>query len=196
VTTILAVQGDTWSVVGCDSLVSDDNGRAYSLAPGVSKMTEKSGYVMATAGDLRAINIVCHAFDPPKPPKVFGADLDSFFTSKFIPALRECFESHGYATKSDKEQAAHGSSLIISVRGVIYAVDEDYAWTRDRYGFYSAGSGGDYAIGAMNALCDYNPNFLSDVLAVEYVQRAIEIAAKLDTGSRLPSQVISQTIAP
>lgn len=195
-TTILAVQGDTWAVVGSDSLVSDDNGRAYDLAPGVSKIAEKPGYIIATAGDLRAINIVCNAFDPPKPPKVFGPELDRFFTMTFIPALRDTFERYGYATRNDKEQAAHGSSLIVAVRGTVYAVDEDYAWTRDRAGFYSAGSGGDYAIGAINALCSYNTNFLSIDLAEAYVEKSIEIATKLDTGSRLPARTKTQTLAP
>jgi hypothetical protein len=66
-TTIVAVQGDGWAVVGADSRISDE-GRIYSMAKGCGKIVRNADYLFGAAGDLRAINILEHVFNPP--PKV------------------------------------------------------------------------------------------------------------------------------
>lgn len=183
-TTVLAVQGDGWAVVGFDSLVSDDNGRTFILGQGSSKVAKNGPYLLGAAGDVRAINILAHAFTPPKPGNVVGARLDRFITSKFVPELRSCFEDHGYASRELKERATHGSVVLAAINGVIYEIDEDYSWVRDASGIYAAGTGGDFAMGALYAMLgDQQVSNVPIDKAKKMIRDAISISIRLDAGS-------------
>ena len=113
-TTIIAIQGDGFSVICADSRISDSYSDGLisqigTLREGSGKVAVNGKYLLATAGDLRAINILQHVFQPPTPtPNTKGKKLDQFITSKFIPALRECFDSQGYSVpdRDDKEHMA------------------------------------------------------------------------------------------
>ena len=192
-TTIVAVQGPSWAVVGFDSRVTEDTGRSYTLGRGSAKVVKNGQYLLGAAGDVRAINILAYAFQPPKALDLTGNRLDWFMTSKFGPALRECFEDHGYAVKESKEQATHGSTVLAIINGQIYEIDEDYAWVRDTTGIYSFGSGGDYAIGAMFAKAGDDVASLNMVDVQKLIRESLHIAAKLDIGSGPPFHILSQS---
>ena len=147
-TTLAAYQGDGWSVIGCDSRASDEGGRPMTIA--THKITENNGYLIAGSGASRGSNILQFGWKPPKPTKL--EDLDLFMTQKFIPAMRKVFIDAGYDMKEDGDAAAQDSDFIISIHGVIYPVFEDYSWDRDSRGIYYGGSGGDVALGVMEAL--------------------------------------------
>jgi ATP-dependent protease HslVU (ClpYQ) peptidase subunit len=194
-TTIVAVQGAGWTVIGSDSRVTDE-GRIYSMPKGVGKVVENEEYLFGTAGDLRAINIIEHAFNPPDASGYAGKDLDAFITTRFIPALRKCFEEHGYATgveeKESKEAAiGHDSTIMVSINGCIYEIDGDYAWIKDATGLYAMGTGGDYAVGALHAMLPPKTK-LTIELAKETIKEALTIAAKLDSSSGGPFTIIVQ----
>ena len=150
-------------------------------------------YLLGAAGDVRAINILAYAFDPPKAADLVGIRLDRFMTSKFVPALRACFEDHGYAARETKEQATHGSVVLAIVNGSIYEIGEDYAWVRDTTGIYSFGSGGDYALGAMYAKHGEDIAALNVAEVQRLVRESLHIAAKLDPGSGPPFHVMHQS---
>ena len=192
-TTIVAVQGAAWAVVGFDSRVTEDAGRSYTLGRGSAKVMKNGQYLLGAAGDVRAINILAYAFDPPKAAELIGIRLDRFMTSKFVPALRACFEDHGYAARESKEQATHGSTVLAIVNGSIYEIGEDYAWVRDTTGIYSFGSGGDYALGAMYAKHGDDIAELNVAEVQKLVRDSLHIAAKLDPGSGPPFHVIHQS---
>jgi ATP-dependent protease HslVU (ClpYQ) peptidase subunit len=191
-TTIIAVQGDDWAVVGFDSRVTEEGGRSYVLGRGSAKVVKNGAYLLGAAGDVRAINILAYAFHPPKPDSLTGVRLDRFMTSKFVPALRDCFEEHGYAVKESKEQAQHGSTVLSIVNGQIYEIGEDYAWVRDTTGIYSFGSGGDYALGAMYANAGEGVAKSGIIKTQNVVRDSLTVAAKLDVGSGPPFHVLSQ----
>ena len=191
-TTIVGVQGQGWAVVGYDSRVTEENGRSYVLGRGSSKVVKNGQYLLGAAGDVRAINILAYAFAPPKAGDLVGVRLDRFMTSKFVPALRECFEEHGYAAKETKEQAQHGSVVLSIVNGQIYEIGEDYAWVRDTTGIYSFGTGGEFALGAMYAKAGENLAAEGINETQKIVREALHIAAKLDVGSGPPFHVTYQ----
>ena len=170
--------------MGFDSLVSDDNGRTFILGQGSSKVAKNGPYLLGAAGDVRAINILAHAFTPPKPGNVVGARLDRFITSKFVPELRSCFEDHGYASRELKERATHGSVVLAAINGVIYEIDEDYSWVRDASGIYAAGTGGAFAMGALHAMLgDQQVSNVPIDKAKKMIRDAISISIRLDAGS-------------
>ena len=47
-TTLAAIQGDGWTVIGCDSRASDESGRYMELA--TSKIIENNGILIAVSG--------------------------------------------------------------------------------------------------------------------------------------------------
>lgn len=147
-------------------------------------MAKNGPYLLGAAGDVRAINILAHAFSPPKPGSLVGARLDRFITSKFVPELRSCFEDHGYAYREPKERAVHGSVILAIINGVIYEIDEDYSWVRDASGMYAAGTGGDFAIGALYAMMgDQTAANVPIDRAKKMIKEAIGIAIRLDASS-------------
>ena len=92
-TTIAAVQGEGWVVVGCDSRVTENQERIFTLAKENGKVVKNGNYLLGAAGDMRAINLLTHVFKPPViNPTTHGVRLDKFMTAVFIPELKKCFE--------------------------------------------------------------------------------------------------------
>ncbi len=201
-TTIIGVQGDGFAVICSDSRVStfgDNFSQIGTLREGSSKVSQNGKYLIGAAGDVRAINILQHVFQPPAPPVNSNKKtLDQFFTAKFIPALRECFESQGYAVpeREDKEHIAEqGSSVIVAVNSNIYVVESDYSWSSEATGLYALGSGSSYALGALQVLIRNKK--VNSQLAKTYALRALAIASKYDpnTGSPYHSYVQGEKVS-
>ena len=198
-TTIVGIQGEGYSIICTDSRVSsfDDSGMAYqitTLGTGSSKVAQNGRYLLGAAGDVRAINILHHAFMPPVPTFMSsGPKLDQFITQKFIPALRECFESTGYAMPENDQSshiAEHSSQIVVVINGTIYIIDGDYSWTSDKTGIYAIGSGSSYALGALHALT--NGKEMTVAKAKTAVNKALAIASKFDPYTGSPFQTFLQ----
>lgn len=173
-TTLAAIQGDGWAVIGCDSRASDDSGRYVEMSN--SKIIENNGVLIAGAGASRGSNILQFGWKAPKPK--LGQNLDEFMTKTFIPEMRKAFQDSGYEGKADEAAAEHDSIFLVAVRGVIYPIYEDYSWDREARNVYYAGSGGDLALGALEAL-NYR-KISTPASAEKVIRRAIEIAIKHD----------------
>lgn len=158
-TTIIGIQGDGFCIAAADSQISDIEGdsglitQIVSLKESNSKLGTNGRYILGAAGDLRAINILHHAFNPPNPPPTLkGRKLDQFITAKFIPSLRECFELHGYARPDGEDKshiAEHASTILVAINGALYVIDGDYSWISDSTALFAIGTGAQYALGAM-----------------------------------------------
>lgn len=190
-TTIIGVQGDGFAVVCADSRISDmelGGTHVTTLREGSSKVATNGKYILGAAGDVRAINLLHHVFQPPTPPpNLKGKKLDQFITAKFIPALRECFDQHGYSTpdKEEKEHVAEqASTILVVIHGTIYVVDGDYSWASDAYGIYALGSGAPYALGAMQILTKNRKPTVQQAKA--HALKALSVAAKYDPHTGAP----------
>jgi ATP-dependent protease HslVU (ClpYQ) peptidase subunit len=199
-TTIVGIQGEDYATICTDSRISsfDENGIAYqitTLGTGSSKIAENGRYLLGAAGDVRAINILHHSFSPPAPSfYVAGPRLDQFITQKFIPALRDCFESSGYASPDNDNKthiAEHESTIIVVINACIYIIDGDYSWTSDKYGVYANGTGSSYALGALQAIT--NGRDLPLAKAKKAVVKSLSISSKFDPYTGAPFQVFTQT---
>jgi ATP-dependent protease HslVU (ClpYQ) peptidase subunit len=198
-TTIVAIQGDGFSVVGTDSRISwlDENGSPYQVATlggAMGKIAVNGKYLLGASGDLRAINILHHAFQPPAPPpSLKGKRLDAFITTKFIPSLRAAFEENGYVPSRDKERmpskAEHDSEILVVVNGCIYIIDSDYSWMIDTSGIYVIGTGAPFALGAIHVL--NKPGKISINQTKQLVMKALSAAGKYDPGTGSPYQTFT-----
>jgi hypothetical protein len=159
-----------------------------TLGVGSSKIAVNGKYLLGAAGDVRAINILHHAFVPPSPPASYkGRKLDAFITKQFIPALRECFELQGYASPDNDEKshiAEQDSTIIVVIHGIIYVIEGDYGWTSDSNGIYAIGTGAPYALGALQVLT--NSKKLAVPQAKSAITKALGVSAKFDPYSGSP----------
>jgi ATP-dependent protease HslVU (ClpYQ) peptidase subunit len=110
-------------------------------------------------------------------------------TKKFIPQMRALFISAGYDMKDEGDAATHDSEFIISVQGVLYPIYEDYSWDREDRNIYVSGSGGDVALGVLEALNYHRIN--TPKAAEKALRRAVEIAIKHDiySGGKIVTHV-------
>lgn len=179
-TTLIGYQGDGWTVLGADSRTTDEGGRVTRMA--TSKIVENNGIVIAGAGTVRGSNILHFGWKAPRP--TVNQDLDKYMTQVFIPQMRKAFIDAGYDMKEDGDAATHASEFLISVRGTIYVVYDDYSWDRDVRGIYYSGSGSDVALGVVEALHISNTETPEE--AEEIIRTAIEIAAEWDSFTNPP----------
>lgn len=183
-TTIAAVQGKNWAVVGFDSRVSDDS-RVYQLPKNQGKVVKNGEFLLGAAGDMRAINLMSHVLVPPMPPPHTDERLDKFISTKFVPSLKKCFDEAQYGEKGE-----HDSSLLVVVNGVIYDIGSNYDWCRDSYGLYAVGTGAQYALGALNSMAEGKNRTLAG--AKQMVKDAVKIACRLDSNSAEPVNLLVQ----
>ena len=184
-TTIAGVQGNGWAVVGYDSRVSDDS-RIYQLPKDQGKVVQNGRYLLGAAGDMRAINLLSDVLVPPAPPAhAEGRELDKFISTKFIPVLKKCFDDAQYGEKGE-----HDSAIIAVVNGVIYDIGSNYDWCRDTYGLYAVGTGGQYALGALNSMAEGKNRTLAG--AKQMLKTAVGIACRLDSSSAEPVNLLVQ----
>lgn len=183
-TTIAAVQGNGWAVIGYDSQVSqvEPGGRTYTLPKSSGKVVTNGEYLLGTAGDLRALNLVAYSFKPPAVPE--KVNISKFMTSVFVPQLRACFEEHAVG-----KEGISNAQIIVAVRGKVFEIGEQYDWCQDIDGIYAIGTGAPYALGSLKTSLTKNATLDE---AKKSMKTALEVSASLDWGTGLPVTVVSQ----
>lgn len=199
-TTIVGIQGDGYAVIATDSRISsfDSKGNAYqttTLGAGASKIAPNGKYLIGAAGDVRAINLLQHAFHPPTPaPSLKGKKLDQFITTKLIPAIRALFDEHGYSSPDTKENihiAEYDSTIILAINATLYVIEGDYSWTPDANPYYAIGTGSSYALGALHTLIPKTrPKTPQQAKAIAL--KALNTAAKYDPYTGTPHHTYTQ----
>lgn len=199
-TTIIGIQGDSFAVICADSRITevDSDGsptQSMSLKEVGFKIAQNGKWLMGVAGDVRAINILTHAFNPPTPPSnMRGRKLDHFITTKFVPSLRACFDAEGYSnpiTDSSTHHSEHSSVVMAAINGTIYVVDGDYSWLSDSFGVYAIGSGAQFALGSL-ATSLPSGGKVGLGAAKQAALKAIGVAGRYDPGTAAPYQVLVQ----
>lgn len=199
-TTIVGYQGEDFAVISVDTRITSvgDNGsvfQASSLGPGCAKVAQNGKYLLGAAGDMRAINILHHVFQPPSPtPSLKGKKLDAFITQKFVPSLIECFDGSGYSSPerdSSEHKSEQNSTIVVVINATIYIIENDYAWLSEASGLYAAGSGSSYALGALQAITG-GKKTLTMQQAKKACLKALGIATKYDVHTGAPFQTFVQ----
>lgn len=145
-TTLAAIQGESWVVIGADTQVSDDSGFKMQLA--ASKIFKNGCALIAGAGSMRGINILQFGWTA---PKYSGKTIEHYLTQQFIPSMRAIFIESGYDIKTAADAATCDNVFIVAIKGKLFAIDEDYSWEHCNKGLYVAGSGSHFALGALDA---------------------------------------------
>jgi len=189
VTTIAAIEGPDWVVLGADTMSSSEDGFSITIPNG--KIFRNNNIVFAGAGAVRGINILEHDFIP---PQITVKDMDKYVTRQLVPAMRRTFIEAGYEVLKPEASVENDNIWIVVIRGKVYRIDSDYSWERTTDNLYVAGSGERFALGAMSALT--NGALIDDhAKARKIVTKALQIATKYDsaTGGKLNVNLIQES---
>lgn len=157
------------------------------------KVYTNNDVMIAGCGMGRGLDLMHKGWEAshPGPSMKDLAELDEWMVYQFMSDVREVFVEAGYDMKDDGDYAQHESAFIVAINGVAYFIDDDYSVDRDARGFMSAGSGGDYAAGALYAQGD--KIFESIESATEALTIAINAAKEYDVYSGGETRIYIQT---
>ena len=147
-TTIIGVEYANRCVVLADSRVVGDT-KIYAH-PDMVKVLTNGNFIIGTAGDVRAIQVILHSW---KPPSLISKDKDNLFPfiiNKVVPSLKQLLVDNGIldSKPSDKEFELY---ILLAINGSIFEIDSELSVSRSSSGYYAIGTGGDYALGALYA---------------------------------------------
>jgi ATP-dependent protease HslVU (ClpYQ) peptidase subunit len=179
-TTIVGVQTENGCVIASDSRVAD-NGKVYTH-PDMVKAVERGNYIIAGAGDYRALQVVLHGWQPPIVTAKAKTNIYEFAINKVAPSLKSTLNEAGidFNKVSDNSDDKFELQLLIAINGTILEIDSDFAIAMNDTNLYAIGSGGDYALGALHAGAS--------------VLDAMRIAALNNNGTSAPFHILEQYI--
>lgn len=181
-TTIAAIQGKNWVVMGADTQSTHDEYRRVKMSD--DKVVSNNGILIAGCGMGRGLNLLHYVFKAPKPqPERTVEQLDRWMSNIFIPEMRQCFMDNGYDMKDDGDFAQHESVFLVAVQGIVYIVADDYSWDRDARNYITSGSGGDFAQGSLYRSAQTNKIFTNIAEAKKEMKIAIDAAKDFDINS-------------
>lgn len=164
-TTVIAVEKPSGVLIGWDSQVSVGSEKYDSHVESGSKMFQHGSVVYLFTGTVRDKNILKYA-DLPTPDS--DSDPDRWVTNVLAPAIKDALKDKE-ATTVTSEERLMDSALLIVVAGRVYSFAGHFGWARRADGIYGAGSGEQFAKGALKAGAN--------------VGKALQVAAQCDRGT-------------
>jgi ATP-dependent protease HslVU (ClpYQ) peptidase subunit len=188
-TTLVVVRKGSTAAIAADSLTTfGDTRLSDSFDASSDKMVRYGETVIALCGSA-AHQLVYENLLSTAKDLNFNSKSEIFETFRKLHAILK--EQHYLNPKEEDEDAyesTHITALIANPCGIygIYSMREVFEFKR----FWAAGSGREYALGAMNALYE-------SIDGAEGIARAgVEAGATFDKNSALPMQVITIAMAP
>ena len=169
-TTLIGIQGDGFGVLAADSLMIGGTNRPY-VSEGMNKIRFINGVWIGFAGDGMAIDMVA------------GWKPDTDTWHDLAMSLRRHFLVKGYTHAEDAWDA------LCMVDGVIVEIGSDYSWIRDDDRVYGAGTGGDYAIGALASM---KSPWANAEKAIRAAKAALKVSGRYDINTGGDDQIIVQ----
>ena len=179
-TTIAAIQGDGWVVMGADSQGTYNDYRNVYMKD--HKIVDNNGILIAGCGIGRGMNLLQRGWKAPRPSRTLNPDqLDSWVIKTFLPKMRQLFSVGGYDMKDDGDYAQFENVFLVAVQGILYIIDEDYSLDRDSRNYFATGSGGDFAQGSLYSA---GSKIFNDIdAAKKAMTTAVNAAKEFDTNS-------------
>ncbi len=188
-TTLVVVRKGNMAAIAADSLTTfGDTRLSDSFDASSDKMVRYGDTVIALCGSA-AHQLVYENLLSTAKDLNFNSKSEIFETFRKLHAILK--DQHYLNPKEEDEDAyesTHITALIANPTGIygIYSMREVFEFKR----FWAAGSGREYALGAMNALYD-------QLDSTEAIARAgVEAGATFDKNSSLPLQVVTIAMKP
>ena len=188
-TTLVVVRKGNMAAIAADSLTTfGDTRLSDSFDASSDKMVRYGDTVIALCGSA-AHQLVYENLLSTAKDLNFNSKSEIFETFRKLHAILK--DQHYLNPKEEDEDAyesTHITALIANPTGIygIYSMREVFEFKR----FWAAGSGREYALGAMNALYDQ----LDSTEAIARI--GVEAGATFDKNSSLPLQVVTIPMKP
>ena len=181
-TTLVGISSNDFVVMAADSQITDGDQRIISTD--TPKIISTGRYLLGLTGDSRPGDILAYAW---KPPVYRGEDPVKFMGAKVLPSISLAFKENNYEV-DNKEM---NFSFLIAFNGNLFSIGGDLSFNTSERGLFSAGSGGNYALGYLYSL---EPRSYNKVLTASVVaEKAVRISSLLDINTHPPIQVVAQT---
>ncbi len=181
-TTLVGISSNDFVVMAADSQITDGDQRIISTD--TPKIINTGRYLLGLTGDSRPGDILAYAW---KPPLYRGEDPVRFMGAKVLPSISAAFKEGNYEV-DNKEM---NFSFLLSFDANLFSIGGDLSFNTSERGLFSAGSGGNYALGYLYSL---EPKSYNKVLTASVVaEKAVRISSLLDINTHPPIQVVAQT---
>lgn len=170
----MAHEGNVW--IGADSAAGD----GWAVRPThVPKVFARGPFIIGYTVSFRMGQLLQFHLDV-QPQDGESSDLE-YIVKRFIAAVRDCLKEGGYTTIKDSKE--EGGGFLVGYREHVYSVGDEFQVTESFDGFDACGCGGEFALGAMAALDQLEPE--------ARVRRALGISAYFSGGVCGPFTVLS-----
>jgi ATP-dependent HslUV protease, peptidase subunit HslV len=187
--TIVVAQKNGMACIGADTLSS--LGPLRQKAEYISnktKMTRVGDTIIGMTGTSASLVVLNSYFSNPERPRDFSSTDAIFETFRHAHhVLKTEYFMAAYPDKGDEYESTQFYGLAANTHGIfaLYSYRSAQQFTR----FWAAGSGRDYALGAMQAVYD------SCESAKDIVKAGLEASAEFDSGTAGPFEIYTMQLA-
>jgi len=146
VTVICAIKTKDAVYLASDSLASCQSSKSEVSTP---KVFAGDIYALAFCGSYRFGQVLATFVPPTRAP---GTPPEDFMCSEWVDALRDHLRNKGMLRRFEEVESLPDGSALVAYEGGLYVFQEDLAVFQVTTPYIAAGSGGDFAMGALHAL--------------------------------------------
>lgn len=187
-TCIVGIEADGLVYMGGDSNYSDGHTQGL-LAADTPKVWRSGDYLLGVSGSARVANVLRFLVFPPAPTR----GVLRHMVTKVVPALRKTLRKTGRLLQEQRSGGsqdyaisggdASDGTLLVGVRGKLFAIHGDFQVCHPRTQYDAIGSGVDVALGALHVTKGMPPR--------TRVRRALEASEAHACGVRRPWRILS-----
>jgi ATP-dependent protease HslVU (ClpYQ) peptidase subunit len=188
-TVIAAIKANDKIYMGCDSMFLYPES-LQAIKRTQSKLIIKDEMVIGlTTNGCRIFQTIQYKLKVPSTRKVKTEDLLEYFITKFCNSLYKLLHAENMlledAEAKTSEPSISPAICLIGIRGKLFRIGEDFDVAELDMPFFAVGSGGEYAIGALEATVNLTTTFKPE----DHILHALKTAEKYTAGVKGPFQI-------
>lgn len=145
-------------------------------------------FLIGACGTLRLCNMLHYQFVPPEHPK--GMSVEEYMNKLFVNEVQSCFDTVGLSRKvrTSEEEGDYIGTFLVGYKGRLFTIGCDYAVSEVIRDYDAIGSGGMYALGALDIMdiLDYKIGLSID----KRIEQALITAGNFDSNCGEPYYVL------
>ena len=172
-TCIVAYKKNNIIYMGADSAGSNGHN---TFARKDSKLFIKNNMIFGFTSSFRMGNLLKYKLEIPKHKS--NISVDTYMNTLFIDEVIKCFEDGAYTKNTNN--VIQGGIFLVGYKNRIFKIESDFQVGEKLIPFDSCGSGEELAIGAMDALLQYDKNIKPEKLLTLALTSASKYTTSVD----------------
>jgi len=152
-TCIVGVEHEGGVLIGGDSAGSSTEYISTRLD---TKVFAVGPYAMGFTSSYRMGQLLRYTLEPPMPTHDDLDDMDRFIATKFIESVRKVLKDGGFTKITDGVNQEQGGNFLVGIAGRLYAIEDDFQFSRNAAGYESVGSGYHLALGSLHTTAEFD----------------------------------------